>query len=374
MEFLKFKYLITCNRNAFGIRNRFFGTCNPDPDSWVAKFIDWWIGEDGLPIAERDSVVRYCFMDGDSVDSIYWGDSREEVYEQCHSIIDRYWTDEYNIYGRPQDLFIKSVAFVEAKLVDNVKLLASDPTYLANLANQSEEQRARDLEGNWKYKDVGDDFIKQSHLEKFFNNPVQKGDGIRRCSCDVAFDGGDACVLWLFIGNHIEDLYVCHLDSRSTVNAIKVKLEEWGVREENFTYDLNGLGQTLKGYFPRALPFCNTEGVDDKYKNVYHDIKSQAAYLFARSLINGEYSINPDLLSRKYSGKGYSNTPLAQILNRERKAIRQDEENGKGWKIIKKAMMKRFVGHSPDYFEALLMIKIFEIKKRNRHFKGLGLL
>jgi hypothetical protein len=96
--------------------------------------------------------------------------------------------------------------------------------------------------------------------------------------------------------------------------------------------------------------------------------------LFARSLINGEYSINPDLLSRKYSGKGYSNTPLAQILNRERKAIRQDEENGKGWKIIKKAMMKRFVGHSPDYFEALLMIKIFEIKKRNRHFKGLGLL
>lgn len=48
MEYLKFKYLITCNRNAFYIRNRFVGTCNPDPDSWVAKFIEWWIGEDRL--------------------------------------------------------------------------------------------------------------------------------------------------------------------------------------------------------------------------------------------------------------------------------------------------------------------------------------
>lgn len=71
MEYLKFKYLITCNRNAFHIRNRFIGTCNPDPDSWVAKFIDWWIGEDGLPIPERDGRVRYCFMDGDNVSGIY---------------------------------------------------------------------------------------------------------------------------------------------------------------------------------------------------------------------------------------------------------------------------------------------------------------
>jgi hypothetical protein len=204
---------------------------------------------------------------------------------------------------------------------------------------------------------------------------VQVGDGVRRCSCDVAFDGGDACVLWLIVGHHVEDLFVSRLDSRSTVNVIKAKLEEWGVREENFTYDLNGLGQTLKGFFPRALPFCNTEAVDDKYKNVYHDLKSQAAYLFARDIINGEYSINPELLKRKYSGRGYENTPLAQILNRERKAIRQDDnDDGHGWKIIKKVIMKRLVGHSPDFMEGLLMIKIFDIKKRNRHFKGLGLL
>ena len=87
-DYNKFKYLITNNRNAYGIRNRFYGTCNPDPDSWVRKFIDWWIDGNGNPIPERDGIVRYCFMDGDRPEDIYWGDSVEEVYVQCKHIID----------------------------------------------------------------------------------------------------------------------------------------------------------------------------------------------------------------------------------------------------------------------------------------------
>ena len=35
-EFRKFKYLVTNNRNAYGIRNRFYGTCNPDGKSSVS--------------------------------------------------------------------------------------------------------------------------------------------------------------------------------------------------------------------------------------------------------------------------------------------------------------------------------------------------
>lgn len=64
MEYEKFKYIMTDCRNSHFIPNRLFGTCNPDPDCWVAKFIDWWIGEDGYPISERNGVPRYCFMGG----------------------------------------------------------------------------------------------------------------------------------------------------------------------------------------------------------------------------------------------------------------------------------------------------------------------
>ena len=84
-------------------------TCNPDPESWVRKFIDWWVDENGYIIPERDGVIRYCFMDGDTPDSIYWGDTREEVYEQCNGIIDSLWKDSYEELGYTKlEMFIKS--------------------------------------------------------------------------------------------------------------------------------------------------------------------------------------------------------------------------------------------------------------------------
>ena len=374
IEYNKFKYLLTCNRNAYRIRNRFWGTCNPDPDSWVAKFIDWWIGEDGFPIPERNGVVRYCFMDGDDVSTIYWGNTRQEVYEQCKEIIDRHWKPSYNQYGTPQELFIKSVTFIEAKLADNKKLMKADPTYLSNLANQDEEQRARDLDGNWKYRNVGDDLIKLANLEDFFKNSFQFGDNQRRCACDVAFDGGDNLVMWLFIGDHIEDVYVCSATSRTVLNNVKNKLEEWRVLEENFTYDLSGLGQTFKGFFTHAVPFNNRESVEERYKGQFDNIKSQCAYMFYHALNDGELSINPDLLDLKFSGDGYSNMALRDILRKERKAIKKNIDiSDNGFCIIKKRMMKQIVGHSPDFIEALLMIFIFKIKKhKSKHIKGLG--
>lgn len=374
MDYPKFKYIITDNRNAFGIRNRLIGTCNPDPDSWVAQFIDWWIDEDGYPIPERDGVVRYCFMDGEEVTSIYWGDTREEVYAQCKDIIDRVFKPEYAEYGSPQELLIKSVTFIEGKLADNKQLLRSDPTYLANLANQSEEQRARDLDGNWKYRSLGDDIIKLQHMENFYKNSICEGDGVRRVSCDVAFEGGDFMVMWLWTGFHIQDLYVCRFNAKQAVNAVKAKLAEWHVREENFTYDLNGLGQAFKGFFPRAVPFNNREAVSDEFKYIYANLKSQAAYMFAQALVNGEISINPDLVNRKISTRHAQNVPLYLILNKERKAVRQNlQEADKGWSIIKKSEMKSLVGNSPDFIEAMFMFFVFFIKKK-KHVKPKGFL
>lgn len=371
----KFKYLMTNNRNSHGINNRFYGTCNPDPDSWVRKFIDWWIDEDGLPIPERDGVIRYCFMDGDTPDSIYWGDSPEAVYEQCKNIIDPLWKDEFEKLGFNKiTMFVKSVTFIKGKLEENVALLSSDPAYLANLAQQDEEQRSRDLEGNWNFKSTGDDMIKMDDMERFYTNSFQMDDNRRRVTCDVAFDGGDSLVMWLWRGWHIEDIFVCRLDSKGSVEAVQAKLNEWGVLEEDFCYDLNGIGQAFKGYFKRAVPFNNRESVDDKLKHVYDTIKSQSAYLFAKKLINREVSINPRLLDLKFSGKGFEKVPLRQILMKERKCIRADESaSDKGFCIIKKAEMKKIVGHSPDYFESLFMRMIFDIKK-TKHSKPKGML
>jgi len=379
ISFKKFKYLTTVNRNAFFIRNRIIGTCNPDPDSWVARFIDWWIDDYGLPIPERDGITRYFFSDSEEVGGIYWGDTREEVYQMCKGTIDRI-SKGYEEFGDPKDTFIHSACFIAGKLKDNKQLLRSDPSYLANLANQSEEQRARDLEGNWKYKSVGDDLIKVDDMEKFYDNPIQGKEGKTHCSCDIALEGGDNLVMVKWTNNlqHIDDIFVCNYSGKQTIPVVKEKLKEWGVPETNFTYDLNGLGQWFKGkdgYFPNAVPFCNTAAVDPKLKYVYNSLKSQAAYLLAQKIINRDISINPHLLDRKFSGNGYSNVPLRDILMLERKVIRQDKENtDRGFALPKKKTMKALIGHSPDFVEALLMAMIFEIQHKERKIKGLGLL
>lgn len=368
MNYPKFKYLITTNRNAAGMRNRVVGTCNPDPLSWVRTFIGWWIGADGYPIKERDGVIRYCYMKGDDVTQIVWGDTREEVYLQCKDEIDRLWESTWGsslppLGYSPERMFTKSVSFIRAELKYNRMLTDNDPSYFANLAQQSDEQKARDLMGNWNFMSLGDDIIKMADLEACFSNAQQLADNIRYASCDVAFTGGDQCVLWLWVGWHVQDVFVCKLNSKDTVSVIQGKLTEWGVTENHFTYDLNGLGQTFRGFFRHALPFNNLEAVKPKFKNIYDNVKSQCAYEFAQKILEREVSFNPSILSRRFSGKGYSNRPLRDILQIERKCIRQDADKAdKGWCLIKKSQMKTLVGHSPDFFEALLMRKIFDIK------------
>lgn len=382
MPYDKFKYLLTCNRNAFGIRNHFFGTCNPDPDSWVRKFIAWWIDEEtGYPIPERDCVVRYCFMDGDSPDSIYWGDSPEEVYEQCADVMDSVWTPEMESLGYDKaSTLCKSVTFVKAGLTENLKLLESDPTYLANLAGQDEEQRMRDLSGNWNFKNAGDDMIRMQDLEDVFNNSHQCDESSKMyASCDIAFAGGDNLVMWKWKGWHVVDLLVCRTDARTVVGMVSEKLKEWGVPEEHFSYDMNGVGQYFKGFFPNAVPFNNMaapiaqSAKDDKgIKSLYANLKSQCAYLLYLKIKEREISFEPSLLDRKFSGDGFEKMPLRQILMKERKCMRRsDTSNDKGFALIKKPEMKKYVGHSPDFWESLIYRMIFEVSKKHNKVKGL---
>lgn len=379
MPFEMFKFLMTCCRNTIGVHSRILGTCNPDPLSWLRKFIDWWIGKEdtvyedgqmhperkGFAIPERDGVVRYCYMPDDSVDNIIWGDTPEEVYEQCKDMIDDAWDPEWEQYGYTKtSFFVKSVTFKKAALNENKELIKKDPGYIASLLNQPPEVRAREFDGNWDIIRMGDDMIQAYHLDKIFQNAQMIGDGVRRATCDVAGDGGDNCVTWLWIGNHVADVYVCRRDPFTTVGLIRAKLQEWGVLEQNFAYDLNGMGQVLKGAFPRAVQFNNQEAVDQKDKYLYDNKKSQCAYKFAERTQQEGWSIEPTLLKRKYK-IGKETKTLYNILQLERKCVKQDmSKEDKGWCLIHKEQMKNkaIVGHSPDFFEALFMREIFDIK------------
>lgn len=140
----QFWYLVSRNRSMCGIRPYIRATCNPDPDSWVATLIAWWIDQEtGFPIKERSGKIRYVVRLGNEYK---WADSPEELAHYTMPDPD----DPSS--GRKVPIPPKSVTFIPSLVTDNKALLATDPGYLANLMAQDTVQRARLMGGNWKIR------------------------------------------------------------------------------------------------------------------------------------------------------------------------------------------------------------------------------
>lgn len=146
----QFFYMLSRNRSTCGIKPYIRATCNPDADSWVAKFIEWWINQEtGYPIQERSGVIRWM-MRRNGV--ITWGDTQEELWEK------------FGLVTPEERAEPKSVTFIPSSIYDNKELLAKDPGYLANLKALPEIERERLLAGNWKIKASAGLFFKRTQL------------------------------------------------------------------------------------------------------------------------------------------------------------------------------------------------------------------
>lgn len=136
----QFWYMVSRNRSMCGVRPYIRATCNPDADSWVARFIAWWLDQTtGLPIPERAGKLRWFVRIGDA---IIWADRPEDLAQ--HTAPDE--------NGELRPIPPKSVTFIPAKLSDNRALMAADPSYIANLMALPTVERERLLGGNWKIR------------------------------------------------------------------------------------------------------------------------------------------------------------------------------------------------------------------------------
>lgn len=146
----QFFYMLSRNRSVCGVKPYVRATCNPDADSWVARFIEWWIDADsGYPIPERSGQIRWMLRRNNT---IYWADRKDELIEQFHLS-----TDE----ERQEP---KSVTFIASSIYDNKILLKNDPGYLANLKALAHVEQERLLRGNWKIKPAAGLYFKRTQI------------------------------------------------------------------------------------------------------------------------------------------------------------------------------------------------------------------
>lgn len=86
-DFVFIEYLMSRLRSPSRHFSRLVMSCNPSADHKLRELIDWYIGDDGFPIPERDGAVRYFITEnGDFL----WGNSREELGEKFNIPKDRW--------------------------------------------------------------------------------------------------------------------------------------------------------------------------------------------------------------------------------------------------------------------------------------------
>ncbi len=145
----QFTYLFSRNRNPrCPVPPHVRSTCNPDADSWVRKYVDPFIGEDGYA---NDMCGKLCWIAFKNEQWVH-GWTREEMAEKLSC--------------QPEEVHINAstFTFIPSTVNDNQKLLEAQPDYKALLQGMLDPvEAARLLDGNWNVRyDSGSLFRKEN--------------------------------------------------------------------------------------------------------------------------------------------------------------------------------------------------------------------
>lgn len=160
----QFRYLFTRNRPGPGYTGecKVLATCNPDPDSWVKKFVEYYLNENGTPEHTKRGEIRYFASKNDE---FFFGASKRVLKEafgftdsDCHSY-----------------------TFIYGTLADNKYLNNED--YISSLKMGGEAETAALLYGNWNIRRSGKMFARHD-FELFTVNPPHWEKKI--ITCDTA--------------------------------------------------------------------------------------------------------------------------------------------------------------------------------------------
>lgn len=358
-----FFYLLSRNRSVCGIKPYVRATCNPDPESWVAEFVSWWIDQEtGFPIPERDGVVRYLIVDGDKD---IWGSSYEEVIEKSwyllQPLVEKSGID-------PKD-FVKTVAFISGDIYQNKELLKINPGYLANLLSQDKATKSALLDGNWKEVITENDVYDYARFAGMFENSFSRKTGQKYITADIALKGSNKFVIIVWDGYEAIDIEILDKsDGGQVIDALKQMAAKHGVQNVDICFDNDGVGGFVDGFIVGANPFNNGGQVMEvrdpasgkMIKENYFNLKTQCYYRSGNNVAKGEVIISEYVANKMYDDR----MTVRQRFMHERKAIKRDKTDSDGkLRVISKEEMKVVLnGDSPDLMDAFMMREYFELR------------
>lgn len=305
-EWYTYNYITTRARGKGGWTGKVRATLNPKRSHWTRQFLKWYIDDNtGYLIPERDGVVRYFYIRDKTVESVVWGDSKEEVYKKCKPQIDR---QVKSMGGNVtyKDM-IKSFTFYKGTLAENKALLENNRGYVGSVAAVGETMAKALIEGNFNVDldEDGEVPIPYSVAESVFNNdPMINND--KWITADLADTGDDNTVILVWNGLHIIDyLILCTSTPRLNVEKILTMAEKHDIPDNRIIYD--GVRAVyVNDYIPSARAFISYKRGFGKYCRMYYNLKDECYARLVEVIKRRMISFDDKIADSQYPHKNMS--------------------------------------------------------------------
>lgn len=236
--------------------------------------------------------------------------------------------------------------FIQALPTDNPHL---HPSYLQSLLRLDKNSRERLYFGNWEYDDNPNALIGFDNIINLFTNNHVSG-GNKYITADIARLGSDKAIIMVWDGFKVIDIVEYEI-SRTTeiqtaINSLKIKYK---VPNSNIIADEDGVGGgvvdncRITGFQNNSKPLK-----DENYKN----LKTQCYYKLSDKVNANEIYIEHEV-----------STNQKESIIEELEQVESWKSDSDGKLMIKpKDEVKKVLGRSPDYSDALMMRMYFELK------------
>jgi hypothetical protein len=198
-------------------------------------------------------------------------------------------------------------------------------------------------------EDAGQLILNESILKVFSNTHLQSG--IKYITADIARLGKDKTVIFLWDGLRVEELI--EMDTSlvtESANAILTLKSKHNVNTSNIIVDEDGVGggvvDILKctGFVNNSKPI-KVKGKEENFSN----LKSQCYYKLSEVINRNEIYVN-------------CTTKTERLLTEELEWVRLAKQaDASKISLLSKDEVKKNIGRSPDYSDALMMRMYFEV-------------
>jgi hypothetical protein len=297
-----FTEVCTRNRGTGKWTGKIRGTTNPDRNHWLRTFLDWYIGIDGFIREDRDGVVRYFYIAGETVKDVVWGDTKEEVYEKCKIDINRKLA---KVNGGSTKLtykdLIRSFTFYLGRISENKATIGNNSGYVGAVAMSGGRSSEQLLEGNWNVSPDEDfDIPIPSDVanQVFMNDPKMNGD--KWITCDLADTGTDNFIALAWDGFHVFDyLILGKTTPRENAERLGMFAQKHNIPDSRIIYDAIR-GTYINDYLPDAIPFTSYLAPMGLYGRGAHKLKDECYIRLVEVIKRGDLSFEESIAKSIY--------------------------------------------------------------------------